>query len=103
MPRGWRACLILSLNVTSLRFLAALPPDIKVEDSSASAIITDPKTGQILAAVGETLQAQETPLIAAHRPGSALDALIYLTGFTQRLKPCLIDMGYPRQDGRPKL
>ena len=75
------------ISCEALRFLPALPPETKVENSSASAIITDPKTGQILAAVGETFQAQETPLIAAHVPGSVLDAFTYLTGFTRGLSP----------------
>jgi membrane peptidoglycan carboxypeptidase len=79
----------------SLRLLPALPPDIKVEDSSTSAIITDPKTGQILTVVGETLRAQETPLVAAHRPGSVLDALIYLTGFTRGLSPASLIWDIP--------
>jgi membrane peptidoglycan carboxypeptidase len=78
-----------------LRFLPALPPDIKVEDSSTSAIITDPKTGQILAVVGETFQGQETPLVAAHRPGSALDTFIYLTGFTRGLSPASLIWDIP--------
>jgi membrane peptidoglycan carboxypeptidase len=71
----------------ALRFLPALPPGIQIGNSSASALITDPKTGQILAAVGETFQGQETPLIAAHNPGSTLDAFVYLTGFTRGLSP----------------
>jgi membrane peptidoglycan carboxypeptidase len=75
------------IQCDALRFLSALPPGIKVVNSSASAIITDPKTGQILAVVGETFQAQETPLVAAHDPGSVLDAFIYLTGFTRGLSP----------------
>jgi len=83
------------IECESLRFLSALPPNIKIEDSSASAIITDPKTGEILAVVGETFQAQETPLIAAHRPGSALDAFIYLTGFTRGLSPASLIWDIP--------
>ncbi|HJR79775.1 MAG TPA: transglycosylase domain-containing protein [Anaerolineales bacterium] len=75
------------MECEALRFLPALPSDIEIEDSSASAVITDPKTGQILAVVGETLRAQETPLLAAHSPGSVLDAFIYLTGFTRGLSP----------------
>jgi membrane peptidoglycan carboxypeptidase len=66
-----------------------------VKDSSASALITDPKTGQILAAVGETFQAQETPLIAAHNPGSALDTFVYLTGFTRGLSPASLIWDIP--------
>ena len=71
----------------ALRFLPALPPEATVTDSSASALITDPETGQILAAVGETFRGQETPLIAAHPPGSVLDAFTFLTGFTRGLSP----------------
>jgi membrane peptidoglycan carboxypeptidase len=78
-----------------LRFLAALPPETNAQDSSASSIITDPKTGQILAVVGETFQAQETPLIAAHDPGSVLDAFIYLTGFTRGLSPASLIWDIP--------
>ena len=78
-----------------LRFLPALPPGVSIPDSSASALITDPKTGQILAAVGETFQAQETPLITAHSPGSTLDAFIYLTGFTRGLSPASLIWDIP--------
>ena len=83
------------IQCDALRFLSALPPDSKADNSSASAIITDPKTGQILAVVGETFQAQETPLIAAHDPGSALDAFIYLTGFTRGLSPASLIWDIP--------
>ena len=83
------------LGCDALNFLPALPPLVKVPDSSASALITDPKTGQILAAVGETFQAQETPLFAAHRPGSTLDAFIYLTGFTRGLSPASLVWDIP--------
>lgn len=84
-----------SIECEALRFLPALPPGIEAADSSASALITDPKTGQILAAVGETFQAQETPLIAAHRPGSALDAFVYLTAFTRGLSPASLVWDIP--------
>ena len=84
-----------SIQCDSLRFLSALPPSIVIPDSSASAIITDPQTGQILAVVGETFQGQETPLVGAHRPGSALDAFVYLTGFTRGLSPASLIWDIP--------
>ena len=84
-----------AIECESLRYLPVLPPGITVTDSSASAIITDPKMGQILAVVGETFQAQEAPLIAAHRPGSALDAFVYLTGFTRGLSPASLIWDIP--------
>jgi membrane peptidoglycan carboxypeptidase len=83
------------IQCEALRFLPALPPGIKVDDSSASAIVTDPKTGQILAVVGETFQAQETPLVAVHNPGSTLDAFVYLTGFTRGLSPASLIWDIP--------
>ncbi|MEP7136854.1 MAG: transglycosylase domain-containing protein [Chloroflexota bacterium] len=83
------------IECDALRYLSALPPGVTVPDSSASAIVTDPKTGQILAVVGETLQAQETPLIGAHRSGSALDAFVYLTGFTRGLSPASLIWDIP--------
>jgi membrane peptidoglycan carboxypeptidase len=70
-----------------LELLPELPPDTRVEDSSASVMITDPRTGQILAAVGETFQAQEIPLLAAYESGTVLDTFIYLTAFTRGLSP----------------
>ena len=83
------------LDCDALRFLPALPSGVKAPDSSASAIVTDPKTGQILAVVGETFQAQDTPLIGAHNPGSGLDAFVYLTGFTRGLSPASLIWDIP--------
>jgi membrane peptidoglycan carboxypeptidase len=84
-----------NLQCDALQFLPALPPGIEIEDSSASAIITDPATGQVLAVVGETFQAQETPLVSAHSPGSVLDAFTYLTGFTRGLSPASLFWDIP--------
>ena len=84
-----------SIQCDALRFLSALPPSITLPDSSASAIVTDPQRGQVLAAVGETFGGRETPLIGAHKPGSALDALIYLTGFTRGLSPASLIWDIP--------
>lgn len=83
------------IQCDALRFLPALPSGVEAADASTSAIIIDPKTGQILAAVGETFQGQETPLIAAHRPGSVLDTFIYLTGFTRGLSPASLIWDIP--------
>lgn len=84
-----------TLECEALRFLPALPPGTKAENSSASALITDPRSGQILAAVGETFRAQETPLLAAHKPGSALDPFVYLTAFTRGMSPASLTWDIP--------
>lgn len=77
------------------RFLPSLPPAVTFVDSSASALILDPKTGQVLALVGETVQGVETPLVSAHSPGSSLDAFVYLTGFTRGLSPASLTWDIP--------
>ncbi len=83
------------------RLLPSLPPDSTFADSSASAVILDPKTGQVLAMVGETIQGEETPLIAAHSPGSGLDAFVYLTGFTRGLSPASLTWDIPTEEFNP--
>lgn len=85
------------IECPSLRYLAALPPSLALPESSTSAVITDPRTGQILAVVGETFQAQETPLVGGHNPGSMLDAFVYLTGFTRGLSPASLVWDIPGQ------
>jgi membrane peptidoglycan carboxypeptidase len=81
----------------SARLLPSLPPAVTLTDSSASALILDPKTGQVLALVGETVQGVETPLVTAHQPGSSLDAFVYLTGFTRGLSPASLTWDIPNE------
>jgi membrane peptidoglycan carboxypeptidase len=80
---------------TSARLLPALPPSTALTDSSASAAILDPNTGQILALVGETKRGAETPLVGEHPAGSSLDAFVYLTGFTRGLSPASLTWDIP--------
>jgi membrane carboxypeptidase/penicillin-binding protein len=83
------------VNCDSARLLPSLPPAVTFADSSASAMILDPKTGQVLAYVGETISGEETPLVSAHKPGSSLDAFVYLTGFTRGLSPASLTWDIP--------
>lgn len=84
-----------SRDCPSARLLPSLPPAVTLADSSASALILNPKTGQVLALVGETVQGVETPLVTAHQPGSSLDAFVYLTGFTRGLSPASLTWDIP--------
>lgn len=81
----------------SARLLPSLPPAVTFADSSASALILDPNTGQVLAMVGETIQGVETPLVSAHKPGSSLDAFVYLTGFTRGSSPGSLTWDIPNE------
>ncbi|HCK64727.1 MAG TPA: hypothetical protein DHW49_00545 [Anaerolineae bacterium] len=82
----------------SARLLPSLPPATTFIDSSASAIIIDPNTGQVLALVGETNQGVETPLTTSHQAGSSLDAFVYLTGFTRGLSPASLTWDIPNEN-----
>lgn len=83
------------------RLLPSLPPGSSFAGSSAGAVVIDPKTGQVLAMVGETIQGVETPLVSVHPPGSGLDAFVYLTGFTRGLSPATLAWDIPVEDVNP--
>jgi membrane peptidoglycan carboxypeptidase len=76
--------------------LPALPSDTTPTDqASTSAMIYDPQSGQVLAAVGETLRGNETAFLGAHDPGSLMTPFIYLTGFTRGLSPASLVWDIP--------
>lgn len=77
------------------RFLSSLPPGTAMEDGSASAMIVDPAAGQVLAVVGQTRRGEESPILAAHDPGSLAAPFIYLTGFTRGLSPASLVWDIP--------
>jgi membrane peptidoglycan carboxypeptidase len=77
------------------QLLPSLPPNTTINEPSASAIITDPQSGQILAAVGETLRGEETAYFAAHDPGSTMEPFVYLTAFTRGMSPASLVWDIP--------
>jgi len=80
-------------NATQL--LPSLPPNTIINEPSASAMVTDPESGQILAAVGETLRGDETAYLAAHDPGSLMESFVYLTAFTRGTSPASLVWDIP--------
>ena len=75
------------IECDSLRFLP-LPPGIRVPDLSASAVIIDPRTGQVLAAVGETFQARETPLFRGTQARVHAGCVCLFSRVHTWLEPC---------------
>ena len=75
--------------------LPALPPGPDTGDASASAVVLDPHSGQILAAVGETHAGQESAFFTVHRPGTLLTPFLYLAGFTRSLGPASLVWDIP--------
>jgi membrane peptidoglycan carboxypeptidase len=68
------------------RSLAALPQG-NFAQLFTSAIILDPRAGQILALTGEMGPAGESTYLGTHAPGSLLTPFIYLAGFARGLGP----------------
>jgi len=64
-------------------------------EPTASAVVTDPRNGQVLAVVGESYRGQETALLAEHNAGSLLTPFVYLTGFTRGLSPASLVWDIP--------
>jgi len=83
----------------SAPLLPAFQMSNALKNSSASALILDPNNGQVLALIGETFEAQETPLMGAHAAGSALDAFIYLAAFTRGFSPASLLWDIPNESG----
>jgi len=77
------------------QLLPSLPPGTFLSEPSASAVITDPESGEILAAVGETLRGQETAFLTAHDAGSLMEPLVYLTAFTRGMSPASLVWDIP--------
>ena len=77
------------------RLLPSLPPDLLAPEPIASAVVTDPRNGQVLAVVGESYRGQETALLAEHDAGSLLTPFVYLTGFTRGLSPASLVWDIP--------
>ncbi len=80
--------------------LPSLPPNTIIKEPSASALIYDPQTGQILAAVGETLRGEQTSFLAAHDPGSLMTPFVYLTAFTRGLSPSSLVWDVPSENAQ---
>lgn len=79
------------------RVLPALP-QTGLANPSASALVLDPRDGQILALVGETDLQGTSAFLAARNPGSLLTPFIYLTGFARGLGPASLVWDIPRGD-----
>jgi membrane peptidoglycan carboxypeptidase len=76
-------------------FLVSLLPEQGPGSLAASALVLDPGSGQVLAAVGEVHDGQVSPYLSAHPAGSTLTPFIYLTGFTRGLSPASLGWDIP--------
>jgi membrane peptidoglycan carboxypeptidase len=85
------ARLLPTISFTSLAAGSSLSNSL-----TASGVIVDPQTGQVLAMVGDiTSQGVESPVMSAHASGSLLTPFIYLTGFTRGMSPATLVWDIP--------
>jgi len=77
------------------RLLPALQPGESLEGATASAIILDPQSGQVLAAVGDLSGGRQTDSLAIHPAGTTITPFIYLTGFSRGLNPASLVWDIP--------
>ncbi len=78
--------------------LSPLPPNLTIENPAASAIVTDPRNGQILALVGETRAGTQAAYTTLGRTGTLLTPFIYLTSFTRGLSPASLVWDIPSEN-----
>lgn len=77
------------------RFLPALPPGFSASQVTASALILDPRAGQVLAVVGDSGKNLNADYLLAHPAGTLLMPFLYLTGFTRGLGPASLGWDIP--------
>ena len=85
----------IQTDCEAARLLPSLPSDLIAPEPVASAVVTDPRNGQVLAVVGESYRGQETALLSEHDAGSLLTPFVYLTGFTRGLSPASLVWDVP--------
>lgn len=82
-------------DCVAAHLLPGLPAGAALPSASASAMILDPRTGQVLAAVGDLHGGQEDSLLASHPAGTLITPFVYLTGFTRGLNPATLGWDIP--------
>ncbi len=75
--------------------LPALAPGESLPAASASAVVLDPHSGQILAAVGDIASDDQSTRLASHPAGTSITPFIYLTGFSRGLNPASLGWDIP--------
>jgi membrane carboxypeptidase/penicillin-binding protein len=80
---------------TAASLLPPLQPGESLPEASASILLLDPQTGQILAAVGDLQGGLQNDSLASHPAGTAITPFIYLTGFSRGLNPASLGWDIP--------
>ena len=81
----------------SVRLLPTLPPGVpQLPDSlSASAVVLDPRSGEVLALTGDTSLRGESGKMLPHAPGTLLSPLATMAGFARGYSPANLSWDIP--------
>ncbi len=84
---------------TAARLLPLLPPAEQVERGSlaASGMVSNPQTGEVLAASGEIVSLLQTNQTTSHPAGTILTPFVYLNAFSQGLSPASLVWDAPTE------
>jgi len=88
------------------RLLPTLPggdPSKLPADINANMVVLDPKTGKILAMVGEPTPGSDPAHLPGHSPGTLVTPFIYLTAFTRGMGPASLVWDTPSDSLPPGL
>ena len=80
---------------SAANLLPALPTGERLPQASASILLLDPQTGQVLAAVGDLQAGVQTADLLSHPAGTIITPFIYLTGFSRGLNPSSLSWDIP--------
>jgi membrane peptidoglycan carboxypeptidase len=80
---------------SAANLLPALPTAGRLPQASASILLLDPQTGQVLAAVGDVVAGVQTAGLLSHPAGTTIVPFIYLTGFSRGLNPASLSWDIP--------
>jgi membrane peptidoglycan carboxypeptidase len=80
---------------SAANLLPALPTGESLPQASASILMLDPQTGQVLAAVGDLQAGVQTAALLLHPAGTIITPFIYLTGFSRGLNPSSLSWDIP--------
>ncbi len=90
-----------SRECQAAHLLPLLPPGDTTSAGAiaASAVVSDPTTGQILAITGEINSKSELSTVNSHPAGTVINPFVYLTGFSQGLSPASLVWDAPSSSG----
>jgi membrane peptidoglycan carboxypeptidase len=77
------------------RLLPGIQSGEALPDVSASVLLLDPQTGQILVEVGDMQDGTQSISLASHPAGTAITPFIYLTGFSRGFNPASLGWDIP--------